>query len=182
MKNKPYQRYSQPSRDGGATTYAYPRRVVFAILWVAWLTGLLMFYGVYHFADPMSLRTFVWNVFRALPLWMPLLFFFVTSTVLLFSWRPLLAVSPNSICFPLIGFGIQRDNVRRVVAQGNGITDNWRVIIELKKASSGHYRVWLFYPAVYAFRDTIYILPMFLAQPRLETKERIVSALEGERN
>lgn len=104
-------------------------------------------------------------------------FLFIGNTILLFSWKPIIKVYQDSVRFSVIGISIDRSEVLKAVARRSELSEDWRIDIELAKPKSGRLLICLLYPVAFAFKNKVFISPMFLASPRREVKESIVAAL-----
>ena len=154
-----------------------PQRFLVFTQWVSFAGLSLFFFGILYF----NLYEYdigpVGVIIICVPLLFLFFFLFIGSTILLFSWVPIVKVYQDSVRFSVIGISIDRSEVLKAVARRSELSEDWRVDIELAKPKSGRLLICLLYPVAFAFKNKVFISPMFLASPRREVKESIVAAL-----
>lgn len=154
-----------------------PQKFLIFTQWFSFAGLALFFLGILYF----NLHEYDIGPVGVILICGPLLFLFcflfIGSTVLLFSWKPIINVYDDSVRFSVIGISIDRSEVLKAVARRSELSEDWRVDIELAKPKSGRWLICLLYPVAFAFKNKVFISPMFLAWPRREVKESIVAAL-----
>lgn len=156
---------------------AQPHKVPIAIFWGAFLGGLILVLAAYCFESNAHILDKIATVIFYAPIFLFLIPPFISMSLILFSRKPIVEVVDGLVRLPIIGFGISRSDVLAVTPQRSGMSEHWRVVVELRTAKRGMIRAWLLWPVAYAFGRKLFILPLFLAEPRAEIKIQMVEAL-----
>ena len=156
---------------------ARPQLFIIIVFWFAHLLGLMIILGFLYFNINSYLIGPIGLIIILFPILLLFIYLCISSTILLFCWKPIILVYRNSVRFSVIGTSIERSDVLKAVPRRSELSDDWRVDIELIKLKPRRFLICLLYPVAFALKNKIYILPLFLSSTRSEVKKSIVAAL-----
>ena len=163
------------ARDDNTLT---PRRFIVAYEWALCLLLVLFFlvaYGVGAVQQPENLL-FAFAV--SLPIFLPVLFLFLTTSHLLFSRRPIVVADDDGIWIPKVDVSIRRRDVRLLRYDGQLTNNRCLVIAELREPNRDLLRCSTLFPVMCASPTSVVFSVVMMAEGSAHARQRLVRALD----